>query len=104
MAATLGEFLDALGIKTFSMYIFDYGAPIGLRLALSRPHAVRALITQNGNAYLEGIGEVLAPITQYWKTGSQEDREVLRQGLLNMRPVPNIQSRSHLRHGRWIMR
>jgi pimeloyl-ACP methyl ester carboxylesterase len=87
MATTLGEFLDALNIKTFSMYIFDYGAPIGLRLALQRPQAVRALITQNGNAYLEGVGEVLVPITKYWMTGSAEDREVLRQGLLSFDAV-----------------
>lgn len=83
MATTLEEFLDALNIKTFSMYIFDYGAPIGLRVALSRPHAIRALITQNGNAYTEGIGEVLAPLSQYWKSGSQEDREALRAGFLS---------------------
>ncbi len=84
MATTLGEFLDALKIKTFSMYIFDYGAPIGLRLALARPDAVRALITQSGNAYTEGIGAALAPLSQYWKTGSQADREALRGGLLSL--------------------
>jgi pimeloyl-ACP methyl ester carboxylesterase len=79
LAATLGEFLDALSIKNFSMYIFDYGAPIGLRLALSRPLAVRALIVQNGNAYTEGLGGALKePLSQAWASGSKEDRERLR--------------------------
>jgi pimeloyl-ACP methyl ester carboxylesterase len=84
LAATLGEFLDALSIKTFSMYIFDYGAPIGLRLALSRPNAVSALIVQNGNAYNEGLGDALkGPLSQAWASQSREDREMLRAGFLS---------------------
>lgn len=83
LASTLGSFLDALHIERFSMYIFDYGAPIGLRLALSRPEAVTALITQNGNAYMEGLGNVLLPITKYWETGSQADRDVVRDLMLS---------------------
>ncbi|KAI9785764.1 MAG: hypothetical protein M1839_008781 [Geoglossum umbratile] len=82
LAVTLGEFLDALSIKNFSMYIFDYGAPIGLRLALSRPHAVRALIIQNGNAYTEGLGEALKEPLSRWGSGSKEDHEMLRAGFL----------------------
>ncbi len=68
-AITISAFLDALKIKEFAMYVFDYGAPVGLRIALKRPHAIKALITQNGNAYEEGFGkDVWAPITQYWNT------------------------------------
>ncbi|KAI9764538.1 MAG: hypothetical protein M1840_008364 [Geoglossum simile] len=87
ITTTLGEFLDALNVKVFSLYIFDYGAPVGLRLALQRPQAVRALITQNGNAYLDGIGDGFSAIKQYWMTGSAEDREGLRQSLLSFDSV-----------------
>lgn len=79
-ATTIGAFLDALAIKKFAVYIFDYGAPTGLRLALKRPDAVAAIISQNGNAYVEGFGEAFwAPVKKYWATGSQEDGDALRQ-------------------------
>ncbi|KAI1175171.1 alpha/beta-hydrolase [Nemania sp. FL0916] len=81
-AKTVGALLDELKIKKFAVYIFDYGAPTGLRLALERPDAVTAIISQNGNAYVEGFGkDFWAPIQKYWDSGSQEDREALR-GLL----------------------
>lgn len=70
-------FLDTLGIKTFATYVFDYGAPVGFRLALRRPRAVTAIISQNGNAYVEGLGTFWAPIKKYWKSGSEEDRKAL---------------------------
>ena len=57
LATTIEAFLDALNINRFAVYIFDYGAPVGLRLALSRPSAVSAIISQNGNAYEEGLGK-----------------------------------------------
>ncbi|KAI1320896.1 alpha/beta-hydrolase [Xylariaceae sp. FL0255] len=76
---TLGAFVDALNIEKYSMYIFDYGAPAGLRLALERPENVTAIVTQNGNAYDAGFGqEFWAPIFKYWKSGSQADRNALR--------------------------
>lgn len=79
-ATTIGAFLDALAIKKFAVYIFDYGAPTGLRLALKRPDAVAAIISQNGNAYVEGFGESFwAPVKKYWATGSQQDGDALRQ-------------------------
>jgi pimeloyl-ACP methyl ester carboxylesterase len=81
-AATTAAFLDALAIKKFALYIFDYGAPTGLRLALQRPDAVAAIVTQNGNAYVEGFGETFwAPIRKYWASGSGEDRDALRPAL-----------------------
>jgi len=55
-AKTIGAFIDVLNIKSFAVYIFDYGAPTALRLALERPKAITAIITQNGNAYVEGFG------------------------------------------------
>lgn len=83
LATTIEAFLDALNINRFAVYIFDYGAPVGLRLALSRPSAVSAIISQNGNAYEEGLGQDFwAPIEKYWESGSTEDREALRQILV----------------------
>ena len=79
LSKTLTAFVDALGLKRFAMYIFDYGAPTGLRFALERPEAVAAIITQNGNAYTEGFGaEFWAPLQKYWASGSSEDREAIR--------------------------
>ncbi|KAI0438172.1 alpha/beta-hydrolase [Xylaria telfairii] len=81
-AEITGSFLDILGIKRFSVYIFDYGAPTGLRLALNRPECVSAIISQNGNAYVEGFGhDFWAPTMKYWASGSAEDREALQAGL-----------------------
>ncbi|KAI0004399.1 alpha/beta-hydrolase [Xylariaceae sp. FL0662B] len=82
LAKTTEAFVDALNIKRFAVYIFDYGAPTGLRLALNRPDAVSAIITQNGNAYVEGFGEDFwAPIRSYWASGSTADRDALRPAL-----------------------
>ncbi|KAK7031807.1 Alpha/Beta hydrolase protein [Favolaschia claudopus] len=78
LATTIGAFLDALSIKSFTVYIFDYGAPVALRLALQRPEAITAIISQNGNAYEDGLGAGWAPIRKYWETGSVEDRFACR--------------------------
>lgn len=73
------RFTEALGLKRYAMYVMDYGAPVGLRLAMRHPERVTALITQNGNAYREGFAEKSwAEIFTYWKSGKQEDREKLR--------------------------
>ncbi|PKS11693.1 hypothetical protein jhhlp_001681 [Lomentospora prolificans] len=79
LTKTLTAFVDALKLKRFAIYIFDYGAPTGLRLALDRPDAVAAIITQNGNAYVDGFGaDFWAPIKKAWESGSPEDIEALR--------------------------
>jgi pimeloyl-ACP methyl ester carboxylesterase len=79
---TIAAFLDAVSIKRFAVYIFDYGAPTGLRLALDRPDAVAAIITQNGNAYEEGLtSNFWNPIKQYWASGSADDRNALKVAL-----------------------
>lgn len=84
LATTIEAFLDALSIKKFAVYIFDYGAPTAFRIALNRPHAITALVTQNGNAYEEGLGaDFWAPLQQYWATGNLEDREKIRGAALN---------------------
>ena len=65
-ADTMAKFTDAVGLDRFAMYIQDYGAPVGLRLALKQPDRVVAIIAQNGNAYEEGLSEGWAPIKAYW--------------------------------------
>jgi len=72
---------DALDFKQYALYIFDYGAPTGLRLALARPESVTAIISQNGNAYEEGLGDAWAPIRRYWSEPSTANRETLRKAL-----------------------
>ncbi|KAI1847561.1 hypothetical protein JX265_000812 [Neoarthrinium moseri] len=78
IAKTVEAFVDALELTKFAIYIFDYGAPVGLRLALSRPELIAAIFTQNGNAYEEGLGDSWAPIQKYWVTGAQPDRDGIR--------------------------
>ncbi|KAI4179113.1 MAG: hypothetical protein L6R41_008027 [Letrouitia leprolyta] len=80
---TIDEFLSALSIEKFALYIFDYGAPVGLRLALKHPDAVTALVTQNGNAYEEGLGkDFWAPVRAYW-AASSDAAPALREELRN---------------------
>ncbi|KEF61423.1 uncharacterized protein A1O9_02989 [Exophiala aquamarina CBS 119918] len=80
LATTIGSFLDVLEIKKFGVYIFDYGAPTGLRIALERPEAIWAIVAQNGNAYEEGLAEFWDPVKAYWATakGSPEEKEYRR--------------------------
>ncbi|MGH6933701.1 MAG: alpha/beta fold hydrolase [Dongiaceae bacterium] len=67
-----------LGVDRYALYVMDYGAPVGFRLASQHPERVTALIVQNGNAYDEGLGEFWKPIRTYWASGSVADREALR--------------------------
>ena len=69
--------VDQLGLGTLSLYVMDYGAPVGYRLALRRPEQVKALIVQNGNAYDEGLREFWDPIKKYWADPSSENRAAL---------------------------
>lgn len=81
LAATMEAFVQALALKKYALYIFDYGAPVGLRLAASHPERVTALVSQNGNAYLEGLGEAWAPSRNYWADPSAANRAVMRDFL-----------------------
>ncbi len=69
--------LDELSVKQYAMYVMDYGAPVGFRLALEHPERVTAFIVQNGNAYEEGLKEFWDPIKAYWADGSSEHRRAL---------------------------
>jgi pimeloyl-ACP methyl ester carboxylesterase len=84
LTQTIQAFLNALGIQKCAVYIFDYGAPVALRLALNRPQAITAIVAQNGNAYEEGLGEEFwAPLREYWASDSPQDRAKLRGAALN---------------------
>lgn len=72
--------LEQLGVQRYALYVMDYGAPVGYRLALRHPERVTALVVQNGNAYDEGLREFWQPIKAYWADGSTEHREALRAG------------------------
>jgi pimeloyl-ACP methyl ester carboxylesterase len=77
-AALINGLLDKLGIKSYAMYVMDYGAPVGWRLALKHPERITGLIVQNGNAYEEGLKEFWDPIKAYWASGSDAHRNALR--------------------------
>src|ERR1700687_5313228 len=81
LANTMLAFTDALHLKRYGLYVFDYGAPTGFRLAMARPERVTAIVSQNGNAYEEGLGNAWAPIQRYWREPTPENRESVRQAL-----------------------
>ena len=81
LAETMLGFTQALGLERYALYIFNYGAPVGLRLAMARPERVAAIISQNGNAYEEGLGDAWAPIRHYWNDPSEANREAVREAL-----------------------
>jgi pimeloyl-ACP methyl ester carboxylesterase len=84
LAGSIEAFTEALGLNRYAIYVFDYGAPTGFRLALRHPERVTAIISQNGNAYEEGLGDAWGPIRTYWATPTAENREVLRQNILTL--------------------
>ncbi|MFI9271500.1 alpha/beta fold hydrolase [Kitasatospora sp. NPDC052896] len=74
----LEGFTDAVGLDRYALYVFDYGAPTGFRLAVRRPERVTAIVTQNGNAYEEGLSDGWNPIRAYWKEPTRANREAIR--------------------------
>ncbi|MGU3451954.1 alpha/beta fold hydrolase [Methylobacterium sp. 391_Methyba4] len=78
LARVVGRFIEVIGLDRFALYIFDYGAPTGLRLALAKPEAVTAIVSQNGNAYEEGLSEGWNPIQRYWQDPSDTNRQALK--------------------------
>jgi len=78
LAEVIDRFTEVLKLNRYAIYVFDYGAPIGFRLALRHPERITAVISQNGNAYLEGLSEGWNPIQTYWKDPSAENRATLR--------------------------
>jgi pimeloyl-ACP methyl ester carboxylesterase len=84
LARTMGAFTDALGLDRYAIYVFDYGAPTGLRLAMAHPERVSAIISQNGNAYEAGLGDAWGPIRKYWAEPTAENREVIGKNILTL--------------------
>lgn len=82
IATSISAFVDALKLTKFAIYIFDYGAPTGLRLALKRPDSITAIISQNGNAYTEGLGDFWKPVQEFWANDTPAKREELSNALL----------------------
>jgi pimeloyl-ACP methyl ester carboxylesterase len=78
LTEVIERFTEAIGLDRYALYVFDYGAPIGFRLATRHPERVTAVISQNGNAYLQGLSEGWNPIQAYWKEPTPENRAALR--------------------------
>src|SRR3989442_15832244 len=77
LAKIIDSFTQSIGIGRYAIYVFDYGAPVGLRLALAHPERITAIISQNGNAYEEGLSQGWNPIQKYWKEPTPENRAAL---------------------------
>ena len=78
IASVIERFTEVIGLGRFALYVFDYGAPTGFRLAMHGPERISALISQNGNAYVEGLSEGWNPIRAYWQDPSDANRNALR--------------------------
>jgi pimeloyl-ACP methyl ester carboxylesterase len=78
LAKVIEGFTDAIGLSRYAIYVFDYGAPVGFRLALARPERVTAIISQNGNAYEEGLSTGWNPIQKYWQEPNAANRQAIR--------------------------
>lgn len=81
LAEVIEGFVDAMGLKRYALYIFDYGAPTGLRLAMRHPERISAIVSQNGNAYVEGLSKEWEPWQAYWRKPSPANREACRAAL-----------------------
>ena len=78
LARVIGGLVESIGLNRYALYIFDYGAPVGLRLAVKHPDRISAIVSQNGNAYEEGLSDGWNPIRAYWQDASPSNREALR--------------------------
>jgi len=94
LANVIGRFTEVLGLERFAMYVFDYGAPVGFRLALAHPDRITAIVSQNGNAYVEGLSEAWNPIRAYWREPTDANRAALRAFL-----APDATTRWQYLHG-----
>ena len=81
LGETILAFTEAMRLNRYALYVFDYGAPTGFRLAMKHPERVTAIVSQNGNAYEEGLGDAWAPIRRYWSQPTAENRNAIRQAL-----------------------
>lgn len=82
LAKVIERFTDTIGLKRYAIYVFDYGAPVGFRLAVAHPERVAAIVSQNGNAYEEGLSDAWDPIRRYWAEPTAKNRDAVRDVLL----------------------
>jgi pimeloyl-ACP methyl ester carboxylesterase len=98
--------LTKLDVKRYALYVQDYGAPVGYRLALRHPERITALVVQNGNAYEEGLKEFWRPLKAYWASGSSADRDALRAGLTleatKSQYLDGVRDRSRISPDTWL--
>src|SRR5215468_2893954 len=81
IAGAIDRFTEVIGLGRFAIYVFDYGAPTGFRLAVRHPERITAIISQNGNAYVEGLSDGWNPIQRYWQDPTEQNREALKDFL-----------------------
>ncbi len=79
IAKVINDFVEEIKLDKYSIYVHDYGAPVGFRLATKRPKRIQAIITQNGNAYEEGLLSSLDPMHAYWENPSEENKENIKK-------------------------
>jgi len=82
LATVIEAFTAVVRLQRYALYVFDYGAPVGFRLAVAHPERVTAIVSQNGNAYKEGLSDAWDPIRRYWAEPTTKNREVVRDALL----------------------
>jgi len=82
LATVIEAFTEVVRLQRYALYVFDYGAPVGYRLATRHPDRVTAIVSQNGNAYKEGLSDAWDPIRRYWAEPTTKNREVVRDALL----------------------
>jgi pimeloyl-ACP methyl ester carboxylesterase len=90
LARVIGGLVETVGLRRYSLYVFDYGAPVGYRLAVAHPERVAAVVSQNGNAYLEGFSDAWGAWQNYWKSPTPENREACR-GSLSPAAIRDVQ-------------
>ena len=78
ISGIIDRFTEVIGLGRFAIYVFDYGAPTGFRLAMRHPGRITSIVSQNGNAYVEGLSDGWDPIRAYWQEPSEANRAVLR--------------------------
>ncbi len=81
LAEIVDKLITQIGLERYSLYVMDYGAPIGYRLAVKHPEKIEALIVQNGNAYEEGLGEFWEPLRAYWNEPNEKNKNALKKFL-----------------------
>lgn len=79
LAKVIDRFTETIRLNRFAIYVFDYGSPVGLRLAIKHPERITAIISQNGNAYVEGLSDGWSPIQKYWREPTTANRDGIRQ-------------------------